>query len=89
MFVTGLFGLPLSALAGSEPEIEAESVSTLAGETVEYTVSLSGNPGIAAFLIELSFDKGAFSLLEDVETGTPICESGNVTVQDSLPDLPI
>ena len=84
MFVTGLFGLPSSALAGSEPEIEAESVSTLAGETVEYTVSLSGNPGIAAFLIELSFDKGAFSLLEDVETGTPICESGNVTVQGNL-----
>lgn len=84
IFLTGLFGLHSSALASYEPEIKAESVSTLAGETVEYTVSLSGNPGIAAFLVELSFDKGAFSLLEDVDTGIPVCESGNVTSLGNL-----
>lgn len=84
IFVGGLFGLPSSALASSEPEIKAESVSTLAGETVEYTVSLSGNPGIAAFLIELSFDKAKFNLLKDAETGAPVCKSGNVTAQGNL-----
>lgn len=60
--LTLIFAQLPSAYAEARPVIYAARQSVLAGETVEYTVSLSGNPGIAAFLIELSFDKGLFSL---------------------------
>lgn len=76
--LTLIFAQLPSAYAEARPVIYAARQSVLAGETVEYTVSLSGNPGIAAFLIELSFDKGLFSL-ESSGNEALYCVSGNVT----------
>lgn len=78
-----MFGLLSPTYAEAKPMIYAANQSVLAGETVEYTVSLSGNPGIAAFMIELSFDKGLFSL-EYSETGDPYCASGEVALAGTI-----
>lgn len=44
--------------------VQAEHTSALAGQIVEYRVSISGNPGLTGLRIKLSYDETVFEVIE-------------------------
>lgn len=48
--------MPAATAFASEPVISVESVNGNAGETVEVSVGIAGNPGVSALVLWLEFD---------------------------------
>lgn len=71
--------LTISAYAQTEPTIKISSVSDMAGETVDVTLSLENNPGIIAMRIDLKYDK-------DVLTLTNVTDSGKLPGKNHSPE---
>lgn len=57
-----LGALAVGSLAANPAEVGISSGSVKAGETVELTVSMSGNPGMAAFMLYIYYDTDAFTV---------------------------
>lgn len=66
--VCALFFSIGNAQAANSPTVSVSSTSITSGETAELSVSLSGNPGLAAWMFELTWDASALSL--DTADGT-------------------
>lgn len=76
-----LAGLP--AAAASAAAVSGDTVSAKAGEIIQYTVSLSDNPGIAAFRILLEYDKDVLEVVSD-EDGSLACTQGEFTAKGNM-----
>ncbi len=62
-----LLTLPIHAEAVSEGHISVSEVDVSPGETAEISVAISGNPGMAAWMFEVSWDTSALTL--DISDG--------------------
>lgn len=72
--------LVVPCFAAENTTIRGEQISTTAGQTVEYRVSISGNPGLAGFLIKLAYDTSVF-------TPVSVDDGNEIWVEcDSFPD---
>ena len=69
--------LPLAAAAECTA-VYGANFAVVKGETVDYTVSISGNPGIAGYHIKLSYDTSVF-IPETDGSGEIICDTGSVS----------
>ena len=54
--------LAVGSFAANTPEVTVSSGSVKAGETVDLTVTMSGNPGMAAFMLYIYYDTEAFTV---------------------------
>lgn len=54
--------LAVGSLAANTAEVSISSGAVKAGETVELTVTLSGNPGMAAYMLYIYYDTDAFTV---------------------------
>lgn len=64
-----LIQLTLPAFAEGTPKIYGENISCKSGDTVTYHVYISGNPGIAGFLVSASCDNDWLYFDDDVTQG--------------------
>ena len=90
--MTLLLGVSLpSALAAGKPTVTLSSGQAQAGERVELEVSIRDNPGLAAFMLYLSFDTSVFSLSvdEDVEGAGKFGSSGSVVCSEQSDGLTV
>lgn len=71
--------LSLGVVHAEGIRISGTSANVKAGETVEVTFSISGNPGIKNFDIKLVWDKSAFTLTEDDTIIGDVFANGEVT----------
>lgn len=72
--------LTISTYAQTEPTIKISSVSGMAGETVDVTLSLENNPGIIAMRVDLLYDKDALTL-------TNVTDSGKLPGKNHSPEI--
>ena len=54
----------MTVLAENTAVVEIQSKTTDAGESLELEVNITGNPGMAAWMFELSWDTSAISLYD-------------------------
>ena len=59
----------ITAVFAANPTIAVSSVTASAGETVDVTVSLDGNPGIAMMLLQVGYDSDALTLTKVTDAG--------------------
>lgn len=57
-----LGALAVGSFAANTPEVTVSSGSVKAGETVDLTVTMSGNPGMAAFMLYIYYDTATFTV---------------------------
>lgn len=60
-----LLALCAPCLAADAAVLRGEALSALAGQTVEYRVSISGNPGFTGFRIQLYYDESALEIIAE------------------------
>lgn len=60
-----LLTLCVPCFAADAAVVRGEALSALAGQTVEYRVSISGNPGLAGFQIQLYYDEDALEIVTE------------------------
>ena len=54
--------MPMTALADESAAVQAGSASAKVGETIQIPVTLASNPGIAAALLEISYEENILQL---------------------------
>ena len=54
--------LSMGTLAASTAQVSISSGSVKAGDTVDLTVELTGNPGMAAYMLYIYYDTEAFTV---------------------------
>ena len=54
--------LAVGSFAANAAEVTVSSGSVKAGETVDLTVTISGNPGMAAFMLYIYYDTATFTV---------------------------
>ena len=69
--------------AQTQATIRGETICVSAGQ-VDYSVHISGNPGLMSYLVRLKYDTDVFSLAQDPDTGTPCCVPGSFTGAGTL-----
>ena len=64
--------LAVGSFAANTPEVTVSSGSVKAGETVDLTVTMSGNPGMAAFMLYIYYDTDTFAVdpSRDISAGS-------------------
>lgn len=67
-----LGALAVGSFAANTPEVTVSSGSVKAGETVDLTVTMSGNPGMAAFMLYIYYDTDTFAVdpSRDISAGS-------------------
>ena len=67
-----LGALAVGSFAANTPEVTVSSGSVKAGETVDLTVTMSGNPGMAAFMLYIYYDTATFTVdpSRDISAGS-------------------
>lgn len=70
----------ISVFASNEPAITVSTVEAKAGDTVDITVSISNNPGIAVMRLDVNYNK-------DVMTLTTVTDKGLLGVKNHSNDL--
>ena len=69
--------------AQTQAAIRGEKIRVSAGQ-VDYSVSISGNPGLMSYLVRLKYDTDVFSLVQDPDTDEPYCAQGSFTGAGTL-----
>lgn len=73
------------ALAADSATIRGDAITVTGGQTVDYRVSISNNPGIAGFNIRLNFDTDAFVLeAESLGSDSPYCVQGDFSSKGTM-----
>lgn len=67
-----LGALAVGSFAANTPEVTVSSGSVKAGETVDLTVTMSGNPGMAAYMLYIYYDTDTFAVdpSRDISAGS-------------------
>jgi len=78
-----LFSAASYCFASSGAEISGDTFSTTAGQTVEYRVSIHGNPGLSSYIIRLTYDKSVFSAVTLPDSQELNLKQGDFTSQGS------
>ena len=79
-----LLAQALPCAAAEMPRVSGASVSALQGETVEYRVEISGNPGLAGFRLFLNYDEEALSVLTAEDGQEVLAERGSALPTGTL-----
>ena len=78
-----LLGLP--AYAASGITVSGRTVEVIPGETLDYSIEMSGNTGLSSFAIRLAYDADVLTLVEQNEDGdNPYCVKGNFSNKGNL-----
>lgn len=79
-----LFSVNAFAAADGTLTVEAGSVTAAPGETVDVTVSITGNPGIVGFGLGISYDEAALTLKTVTDAG--VFGTGGATINQNPND---
>ena len=79
-----LLGALPSHAAAAGGTITGETIAAAAGQTVEYRVSLSGNPGLAGLEVRLHYDTSAIALEKGEEGAAPPFARGDFTGKGTM-----
>lgn len=90
ILAVALIGCMAQASAANPVVVQAATTSALAGQIIEYRVSISGNPGLIGFRIKLAYDQQIFEAVEAedgagiaVEKGTAL-PTGNLLASKTV-----
>lgn len=73
-----LVALTLPCSAADPPVVRGANLQATAGETIDYHVSISGNPGLSGFLLKLTYDTDVLSVLTQSDGKTVIVQPGEL-----------
>ena len=78
VMAVSLFLMPAGAFAAESGVISGENCSAEAGETILYTVDISGNPGLAGFMVYVACDTSVFDIGQTQATLGSFSDSGSI-----------
>lgn len=73
-----LIALVLPCSAADGPVVSGDHLSEPAGKIIEYHVSITDNPGLSGFLIKLTYDTDALSVITEDDGKTVTAERGEL-----------
>ena len=81
-----LFLMPAGAFAAESGVISGENCSAEAGETILYTVDISGNPGLAGFMVYVACDTSVFDTGQTQAALGSFSDSGSIFMNPESED---
>lgn len=78
VMAVSLFLMPPGAFAAESGVISGENSNAEAGETIQYNVDISGNPGLAGFMVYVACDTSVFNIGQTQATLGSFSDRGSI-----------